>query len=265
MSELRRRASIDLFGPIRAARASEAVVIQIIDLVSAGRLAVDELLPGERQLAIALDVSRGTVREAIDVLARAGVLAVAPGPAGGIRVASVWVPDALALDPEPLPVARVFELLEARRVIETRVAQLAGLHGTDADFAIMRETIALQRANMGDRARIAQGNARFHRQLWRAGANEELETSMRSIYRRLGGAFEKALELDAAAADPGTAIDIHDETLAAVMRGDPQQIEAVMDRHLAYLEQRYEDAFGRSRIRALPAFLVGPARPPRPA
>lgn len=257
MTRTRRRASLDLFGPVRTGRAVDAVVEQIVDLINAGRLEVDELLPGERGLAAAMDVSRGTIRDAVEQLSQAKVVAVSPGPSGGIQVVSIWVPDALTLDQTPIAADRVFELLEARRVIEMRVAQLAGLRGTDGDFRIMAETIQLQRENAHDGERLSKANARFHRQLWRAGANEELELSMRSIYRRLGGAFETALQRDVDAHDAGVGIDLHDETLDAIRRGDSEQIALVMDRHLAYLETRCEAVHGRARIRQVPAFLIG--------
>ncbi len=253
----RRRAPLELFAPVRAPRTQDVVVEQIADLVNTGRLAEGDLLPGERSLAEAMDVSRGTIRDAIETLQGAGVVTVSPGPAGGIRISSIWVPDTLTIDPRPLSLEQVFELLEARRVVETRVAQLAGLRATESDFAVMRATIELQRANEHDRLRQVLGNARFHRQLWRAARNEELEGSMRSIYQHLGSAFEAALDEDAATASEGVGIDLHEETLAALMRGASDEIEAVMDRHLAYLEARCERHYGRARIRALPGFLTG--------
>jgi hypothetical protein len=41
------------------------------------------------------------------------------------------------------------------------------------------------------------------------------------------------------------------------MRGDPDAVEEVMDRHLRYLEERCESMYGRARIRDVPKFLIG--------
>lgn len=251
-----KRASSDLFAPVETERTVDAVVDQIVDQIRAGRLRDGELLPGERRLAAAMGVSRRTIRDAIEILQDAGVVSVAPGPAGGIRVASIWIPDALISDPTAPSIAEVFELLEARRVIEPRVAQLAALRGTEDDFHILRETIALQRANEHDWWRVNQGNAIFHRQLWRAARNHELERAMRSIYRRLSRAFYQALQ-DESMESTTVGIAIHEETLTAIMRGQPEEVDEVMDRHLAYLERRCEIAYGRRRIRSLPDFLLG--------
>ena len=81
----------------------DAVLEQVIDLIRAGRLPEGALLPGERQLALAMDASRRTIREAIDVLEQAGVVTVAPGRAGGTRIASIWIPHSLSGSPQELP------------------------------------------------------------------------------------------------------------------------------------------------------------------
>lgn len=256
----RKRVGIETFSPVVTGRTVDAVVDQIVDLICSGQLRDGELLPGERQLADAMRVSRRTVREASEVLQDAGVITVTPGPAGGARVTSVWIPDRLTKAPDPVSAGRIFAILEARRVIEPRVAQLAALRGTDADFTIMRETIELQREHQDDRLKVIQGNTLFHRQLWRAARNDELERAMRSIYRHLSHAFYEALELDRESASPAIGIELHEQTLGAVMRADQSEVDEVMDRHLAYLERRCEEAFGRSRVPPVPEFLLGPAR-----
>lgn len=250
------RTPVEQFSPIETESAVDAVVDQIIDRIRSGELTDGSVLPGERQLAVAMSVSRRTLRSAIEVLEDAGVVQVSPGPAGGTRVASIWIPHSLDRDQGPTSTGEVFQVLEARRVIEPRVAQLAALRGTDADFQIMRRTIELQSANQNDRLKRHQGNVIFHRQLWRAAGNPELETAMRSIYRRLSGAFFAALEQDESSASTDAAIALHYETLEAIMSGRPDRTEEVMDRHLAYLESRCEIVYGRARIPQVPDFLL---------
>jgi DNA-binding GntR family transcriptional regulator len=80
---------------------------------------------------------------------------------------------------------------------------------------------------------------------------------MRSIYRHLSGPFHAALEQDETSDSPSVGIDLHEETLHAIMRGQPDEVEEVMDRHLAYLERRCEVAYGRARIPGIPDFLLG--------
>ncbi|MGQ0573305.1 MAG: GntR family transcriptional regulator [Pseudonocardia sp.] len=59
----------------------------LVDQITCGKLATGDRLPGERELAAALRVSRMTLRQALDGLARRGVLVRLPGRAGGAFVA----------------------------------------------------------------------------------------------------------------------------------------------------------------------------------
>jgi GntR family transcriptional regulator, transcriptional repressor for pyruvate dehydrogenase complex len=251
------RASLALFTAVDVPRTVDAVVDQLADLIRSGKLSQGQLLPGERQLAAAMSVSRRTVREAIDVLEAAGVFKVGSGSGGGWRVASIWVPAAAGGPLGPLHAEQTFRILEARRILEPRIAQLAALRGTEQDFAVMRETILLQRSTHGDYDKGRQANARFHRQLWRAAGNPELEETMRSIYRKLDSVFETLLTADKPAS---AGINIHEATLEAVMRGNAEEIEAVMDDHLAHVEQLAEAHLGRARIRRVPDFLISKSR-----
>ena len=80
------------FAPVGPRRTFEGAVEQIAERIRVGELAQGERLPSERDLAAAMRISRPTLREAVRVLADAGVLAVRPGSGGGIFVASDYVP-----------------------------------------------------------------------------------------------------------------------------------------------------------------------------
>ncbi|GAA1312529.1 GntR family transcriptional regulator [Pseudonocardia xinjiangensis] len=59
----------------------------LMDEITHGQIATGDRLPGERALAAALRVSRMTLRQALDGLARRGVLVRLPGRTGGAFVA----------------------------------------------------------------------------------------------------------------------------------------------------------------------------------
>lgn len=59
----------------------------LVGEIAGGDLAAGDRLPGERELAKALRVSRMTLRQALDGLARRGVIVRLPGRAGGAFVA----------------------------------------------------------------------------------------------------------------------------------------------------------------------------------
>jgi DNA-binding FadR family transcriptional regulator len=251
------RAPEALFEPVSTRRAFESVVGQIVDRIHAGDLREGSMLPGERTLAARLQVSRPTVRLALEVLAEAGVLEIRPGRAGGARVASMWIPEQLMNGARGEPRAdELFQMLEARRAVEPRVAQLAALRATEHDFAELRRCIELEAAQLGDWSRMVQADLRFHREMWRMARNVELEAMLVALMGKLAIGLDMAMRTTK---DQTTAVTIHEKTLAALMRGDMDEIEAVMDEHMAYLEEICEDVLGRRRIREMPPFLR-PAR-----
>jgi len=111
------------FGPVATRRTFEEAVEQIADKVKSGDLHVGDRLPSERELAAQMRISRPTLREAVKVLSEAGVLEVRRGQSGGIFVASELIPRELLQSRSEIRVGEVAGVLEARRLLEPRVAR----------------------------------------------------------------------------------------------------------------------------------------------
>lgn len=247
-----------MFQPVRTRRTFEEAVEQIADAIRAGDLRKGDRLPSERELVSQMGISRPTLREAIRVLAASGVLRVKPGPGGGMFVKSELVPVDLLAERRAVRVEEVAGVLEARRLLEPRVAQLAALYATEADFAAMRETIDLQRRNLGDRHRSLQLDLRFHLLMARATKNPTIVSLMRTLLRQLEIARDMALH--GAHDESLHAVEIHERTLRAIMRGEEREIDEAMDEHMRFLERIWEEESGRRRLRRPPSFLGAPRR-----
>lgn len=249
-----KRVSADLFHPVRTRRTFEDVVEQIVTRIQSGELREGDFLPGERALASSLEVSRPTVRLAINMLAKAGVVNVHPGRGGGIELASEWIPeDLLEQDKDEIQPSEVFAGLEARRALEPRVAQLAALRATDQDFEVLQECIEVQKAAGEDWRKALQADMMFHRRMWQAARNKILEEMMGKILAKLSVPLDMSMRT---ASDRDSAVALHERTLAALTRGDMDEVDAAMDAHMSYLENICEDVFGRRRVRELPDFLL---------
>src|SRR5258708_19315821 len=107
---------MDRFVPVGPKRTFEGAVTQIAERIRLGELNEGDRLPGERDLAAAMQISRATLREAVRVLSTAGVLTVRPGSSGGIYVASGYVPFELLPSNSDLPLAELAALLHASRL-----------------------------------------------------------------------------------------------------------------------------------------------------
>ncbi len=246
------------FEPVATRRTFEEAVEQIAERVKAGDLHEGDRLPSERELAAQMRISRPTLREAIKVLAEAGVLEVRRGQAGGIFVAAELVPRELLRSRSEIRVSEVSGVLEARRLVEPRVAQLAAVHASEDDFAVMAELIERKRqlASQSDFLRqedlFLQLDMKFHLAVARSTRNSTVVSLMRSLLKRLEIARDMAVH---APLVPEWVIDIHERTLAAIRSADFQAIDQVMDEHLAQLEQIWERETGRGLVRPLPDFL----------
>jgi GntR family transcriptional repressor for pyruvate dehydrogenase complex len=228
---------VTVFNPVRARRTFEAVVSQIAEAIRTGQLRYGDRLPSERDLAQRMEVSRPTLREAIKVLAQAGVVEVRPGSSGGTFVRSEVIPASL-VEATQSRLAEIPAVLEARRALEPAVARLAAKNGSAAEFDEMERIVALQRQSLNDWARITQLDNRFHGQLARATQNPVLVALMTTLAHQL----EIARATRTATSIPATAaVAVNEETLAAIRSGDEPRIDAVMDRHLRLLEQAWSE------------------------
>jgi DNA-binding FadR family transcriptional regulator len=248
-----------VFEPVRTRRTFEEAAEQIAEKVRAGELRAGDKLPGERTLAGQMEISRPTLREAVKVLVEAGLLEVRRGPGGGMFVASDVVPVELVRQRSTMRLGEVAAVLEARRLIEPRVAQLAAVRATDADFSALERSIEAMREICArgyvpeDEDRFLQLDVQFHLALARATANPTVETLMRALIRQLEIARDMAMHLPLV---PEWTIGIHERTLSAVRSGDLDEVDQVMDEHLGQLEQTWEKETARALIRPLPDFLV---------
>jgi DNA-binding FadR family transcriptional regulator len=232
-----------VFTPVQTRRTFEEAADQIAEKVRAGELRTGDRLPGERSLATQMQISRPTLREAVKVLVDAGVLEVRRGPGGGMYVATDVVPTALVRHSASLRLAEIAAVLEARRLLEPRVAVLAAQRATDEDLDVMERSIDAMRELVADgwhqrhEDRFLQLDVQFHLAIARAARNPTVETLMRLLFRQLEIARDMAMHVPLV---PEWTIGIHERTLAALRSGDPDEVEGVMDEHLGQLERTYE-------------------------
>lgn len=119
-------------------RLVDQVIEQIQEWISLGQVAPGDRLPVEDSLTTTLGVSRTTLREAVSVLARAGVLDVRQGDGTYVREPA---PVGEPLD-RRLRRAAALDVWEVRRTLEIETARLAAERRTDADVRTMRLHLA---------------------------------------------------------------------------------------------------------------------------
>src|SRR5215831_14160365 len=127
---------------------TDQVVAFVRDLIVRGRLRPGDRLPGERELATQIGVSRPSVRAGLHALAAMGVVRSRHG-------SGTYIPDGPpALGSEPLSFLAALhgftreEMYEARRVLEVGAAGLAAERATPEQLASLAEEVASLFATM---------------------------------------------------------------------------------------------------------------------
>ena len=201
-------------GPLRVRSVVELAYDELRARIVDGRLAADARI-GQAELADALGISRGSVREALRRLAGDGLVVFEVNR--GFFVADVGL-------------ERVLERLEARLLLEPGVARLAAERRDDADLHDLRRWVVAERS--ARTAAAAHDASRgFHAALSGATRNEALVRIFDSLWiadvgRRLLASRRTQPEWqDADVAE-------HEELLDAVEAGDGDRAEALMRAHV---------------------------------
>ncbi|MBN9063323.1 MAG: FadR family transcriptional regulator [Rhizobiales bacterium] len=240
------------FEPVSKRLVSEEIARRISDAVRAGKLRKGDRLPSERALAEQFGVSRPTIREAGRLLVEAGLVTIRPGAQGGMIVASEYAPYAFLGSEPRLRPGEMFEILELRRLILPWVAQEAASYANDDDFDRMHAAVAFGRQELqrlatapfsADSAElIVTASARFDLALAQATGNSLVLRLMDMLLRWLAPLRLMTLERKD---DLVPAIDVVEQTLAALESGDRAKVAEVIEYRLQVLERALEQRSGR--------------------
>lgn len=172
--------SLEIERPARQKSRIEVVLDHIKALIAEGRLKLGDRLPTELELAAALGVSRTPVREAMKVLAAAGIVEVRQGHGTFISDGARGSLSQLLLFQIYLKDTTPQKLMEVRMLFERSCAELAAQRRTAEDLTEMRRCIEhlrdLTAAAPGDVDALAEADLDFHRAVYRATHNELVET-----------------------------------------------------------------------------------------
>lgn len=234
---------------------AETTADALLGLVLDGTFPPGSSLPSEAELAGRFAVSRLTVREAIRSLASTQVIRVQQGRSSVINPVERWS----ALDPrllrargqasgEPLRLPK--RLLEARRVIEVAIAEMAAERRTEDHLRRMAAAIALMQESHddGDVPRFVEADLAFHQILFEAADNAFLEALMQPLASVIRELRE---ETSSSAETREHAIDFHGRILRQVAAGDTVGAREDMREHLTLTEE-FMERF-RVRPRSSPA------------
>ncbi|MDI9835353.1 FCD domain-containing protein [Streptomyces sp. KAU_LT] len=151
-------------------------------MIGTGRLGPGERIPPEGELCEELGVSRGSLREAVRMLAALGV--IEPRHGSGTYVSQLRPEDvigSLSLTLELLPLSGLLEVYEIRRVLEAHVAAQAAARCTPENVRTLFALIDAMEAT-SDPSEASELDHRFHAEIARVGGNPTLATLL-AVFR----------------------------------------------------------------------------------
>ncbi len=211
--------------PLSKTNLADTAIEAIRSEIIAKRWAVGEKLPNEAALCSMLSVSRGTVREAVRVLASQGYLETRQG--SGTYVLST------ADASRPLTMARRSSLrdqFEARCALDVEAARLASLRQTPEIIAGLRALLE-KRGNYegGDKAAFIRRDLAFHQAVIAASQNR----AMIEIYDFFSASIAETIEATLGQDVPEPDMQAHADIVDAIETGDPERADAAVRRFMA--------------------------------
>lgn len=208
------------FKTVQQRKLADQVTQQLQEKISLGELKPGEKIPTEPELMSLFGVGRSTIREAVRVLVKAGLLEVRQGD--GTYVMN-RTPSLEPLE-HRLRRAAILEVYEARRILELEMAKLAAQRRSDDDLARMRESLNKRREarRLDDMWAYVDSDLAFHLAIAAASKNSVLTDLYGSFSNVLRDALYK-LVTDRELYQ--NQIAIHEQLLEAIERKDAKAAE----------------------------------------
>ena len=207
----------------------DRVVEHVRRLIEKGTLGPGDRLPGERDLAQELGVSRPSVRSGLEALEAIGVVVSRRG--AGTFIAEG--PPDLGIEPLSLLASlhrlTAGEMFEARLVLEVGVAGLAARHATADALATMADVVSEMFASLEDPKAFLVHDVRFHRAVAAGCGNRVLAALMEMVSAQF---YELRKQTIGRARDLKESAEMHRRIYRAIRARDCEAAQAAMTEHL---------------------------------
>lgn len=220
--------------PVRTHHAFEGCVEQLATAIRLGVYPLGSTLPGERELAERLGVSRATLREAIAALRQAGLVETRRGRGGGTIV------TLKPKTPSARKAARVsadvradwLDVLEYRRITEPGAAYLAAMRRKEGGLDdAQRDQLraALDDVAAADRpAPHRQADSRFHLTVAALSGSTRVTAAVTDVQKVL---HEMLLAIPVLDANIAHSDRQHEAVVRAILDGRPDRARRAMEQH----------------------------------
>jgi GntR family transcriptional repressor for pyruvate dehydrogenase complex len=169
------------FSPVKPKRIADQVFDQIRENILRGYLEPGKKIMPERELASAFDVSRTSVREAINRLTAMGFIEQKQGRGTFVSFPSLEEKNALVAAMKGEDVS-IEDLLEVRIGLECNATYLAAERASEKDIYLMEQSIAALKKSTEEGMMNAEADVSFHMAIAYASKNSLHIQIMRDLY-----------------------------------------------------------------------------------
>lgn len=171
------------FKPVPTMRASEAVFSEIQKMITSGKLKPGDRLPSERKMMEQFQRSRPTIREALRMLERQGLIEIVPGSQARVLRPSLSTIEQPLETLLSMGTFDVEELVEYRQLNEVAIIRWACSRRTEEDIAAMQDCLESACSVMDDSGRFMNYDVQFHSLIAQASRNQIAAAVERAMHQ----------------------------------------------------------------------------------
>ncbi|MDT7838729.1 transcriptional regulator NanR [Aquabacterium sp. OR-4] len=229
--------------PIQRRKLYQEVLARLQERIRSGELAPGDHLPSERELMAFYGVGRPAVREALQELARSGIVEISHGerarvvvPTAQLLIAQIagGAQHLLRMQPDMLG-----HLKEARVFLEAGLARLAAERATPADVARLRQRLAEHRASLAALDQFLNRDMAFHREIAAVAGNPIFPAIVEALFNWASEYYRSIVRAPGA---ESLTLAEHERIVEAIAAHDAAGAEQAMRDHLLRANALYRQA-----------------------
>lgn len=229
------------FEAIKRNSAVNLVAAQILKQIKNNTLPPGSKLPSQRDLAVQLGVGRSSIREAVNALVVKGYLEPIQGKGTFIRANLPGSEERLERLSTAVQVSSIFNLMEARMLLECKSAALAAERAEGDDIQKLEdvfEGISLENQNY---ELFLESDMRFHIALAEATRNEVICEMTKLVLAKLAEHHAKLKTEQLSQTYKKVSVETALEVLKAVKLHKQKDAALWMERHLSAIKDELEE------------------------
>ena len=234
---------------VQGRKLSEDIREQLLKRIRKGEFAPGDPLPSERDLMLLYEVGRPAIREAMQGLARMGLLEIHHGRRARVAAPSIGrVVDEIGETMRHVlssSAASLEHFKEARYIFEMEMVKMAARKRAMSDIARLRALLEAQREASSDLEKFISVDGAFHREIAAISGNPIFPALMEAMFKWLAASYRGAVSV------PGLeklTLQEHGQILEGIASGNPETAARYMADHLNRANELYRTAHFRDAL-----------------